>query len=206
MKATDSAMLSTKDKLTMSYRTIVEMLEDRKVLSDDNLDYLKSFGPNELDAMLTRGTLSIEIEKQLKILYYLNKFKITDFKPHLKQCDGFELCILIVSDKLTTNHNNGINDFIATNGIKTTLQTFELAEVLFNITKHVLVPKHEVLTDKMDIDNLLKNYNLKNLHQLPIILKTDPVARYYGMKSGQVVRITRMSPSAGEYIAYRCCA
>lgn len=206
MKATDSAMLTTKDKLMMSYRTLVEMLEDRKYLSEEDLNYLKSFGPNELDAMLTRGTLSIDIDKRLKILYYLNKFKITDFKPHLEQCNGFELCILIVSDKLTTNNSKGINDFITKNDISTTLQTFELPEILFNITKHVLVPKHEVITDKSEIDTLLKDYNLKNLHQLPIILKTDPVARYYGMKSGQVVRITRTSPSAGEYIAYRCCA
>ena len=85
------------------------------------------------------------------------------------------------------------------------IQFFELREVMFNVTKHSLVPKHEVIDEEEEINSIVKRHNVKNKLQFPLILKTDPIARYYGMKPGNLVRVTRVSPSSGEYVMYRCC-
>jgi DNA-directed RNA polymerase subunit H len=72
---------------------------------------------------------------------------------------------------------------------------------LINIFINDLVPKHEILT-KEEEEELLKKYKITK-KQLPRILSTDPAVKAIGAKKGDIIRITRKSPTAGETYYYR---
>jgi len=71
----------------------------------------------------------------------------------------------------------------------------------FNVLKHELVPKHEVLSPEEALI-ALKELGVEP-DKLPWIRASDPVARAIKARPGDIVRIIRKSPTAGETIAYR---
>ncbi len=74
----------------------------------------------------------------------------------------------------------------------------ETAEDLLN---HVLVPKHEILSEE-EVESLLKELGIKK-EQFPLIKPNDPVVAALDTEEGQVLRITRKSATAGESVYYR---
>jgi DNA-directed RNA polymerase subunit H len=71
----------------------------------------------------------------------------------------------------------------------------------FKIFDHFLVPDHEVLS-KEEVEKLLQMYHIEK-YQLPLIKRSDPAVKAIGGKPGDIIRITRKSPTAGETIVYR---
>ena len=71
----------------------------------------------------------------------------------------------------------------------------------FDIQKHMLVPKHEIMTEE-EISNEFSDvdYDFKDL---PKIKVNDPVAKSIGAEPGNILRITRESQTAGVFVTYR---
>lgn len=121
--------------------------------------------------------------------------------PSAEAKDAGGTYILIVRDRAGPTHAalKGIEE------LQKDVQFFGLHELQFNVSRHALVPRHEPLRDESEIEAVMARYKLKSRYQLPLILSSDPIARYLALKPGQLVRITRRSPSAGSYVLYRCC-
>ncbi len=69
------------------------------------------------------------------------------------------------------------------------------------VPDHVYVPKHEIISKK-EAQAVLKKYNCKPT-ELPLIFVTDPAILGLGVKPGDMIKISRKSPTAGESLYYR---
>lgn len=74
----------------------------------------------------------------------------------------------------------------------------------FDISTHIFVPKHFKLSDE-EKQKLLDKYNISEV-QLPKISKSDPAIQKMEIKSGDVIKIIRNSPTVGEMEYYRIVA
>ena len=74
-----------------------------------------------------------------------------------------------------------------------------------DIQNHNLVPKHEVISESEK--ELLQENSDFNINDLPKIKITDSVVKELSKENdisvGDVLRITRKSKTAGEFISYR---
>jgi len=65
------------------------------------------------------------------------------------------------------------------------IEVFDISWFSYNRTKHRLVPKHTRLSD-CDAKTIMNKYG-----KIPDILISDPIARYYGYKIRDVIKVTR---------------
>lgn len=85
------------------------------------------------------------------------------------------------------------------------VEYFKYAELKFNPTKHIMVPKHEMMSG-IEIMKLLKDLRIdpKDISKaLPILKRDDRIARHYLFEKSNVIRIRRHSLIfPDEYVYY----
>ena len=69
------------------------------------------------------------------------------------------------------------------------------------VTNHIYQPKHEILS-KEESEQVLKKFNVRT-NQLPYIMSNDKGLEDLDVRPGDILRITRKSPTAGESVYYR---
>ena len=85
---------------------------------------------------------------------------------------------------------------VNTTELKLELETFEECQLRYNITKHRLFPEHTQIT----IEELaeIKERGI-NPMKFPVLKTSDPAARFYAFKKGNVIKIVRCN----GFTAYR---
>lgn len=181
----------------------IRMLTARHLLNEDKLsENIKKVFDNRNDEgvyqlQLDNPETTADSDKTFVIKLLLQKITtinkgspiitfLTQFKSNPK--------IVIVKDI-----NKKALQFIYNNFPKS--EIFQESELMINLIDHVLVPKHEIVPEE-EASKFLETHNAKK-RNMSRILTTDPVAKYYNMKPGQLVRIIRPSEKAGFGISYR---
>lgn len=92
--------------------------------------------------------------------------------------------IIITGKQLSPPAVKHINGLVAYN-----IQIFLEEEMAYDPTEHFLVPKHIPLS--LAEQRLFLQKNGLTIDQLPIILTSDVIIRYLGLRAGRIVRIER---------------
>lgn len=204
-------MNTESEEIIRSFSIVKEMLSDRGI----DITNLESYSDTELIELMNvtskiGNIFQIKVNDNMKVIYHMKaKFMKQELKKFMTSLDDDENLthiIFIFKEKINNNNDKNIQDLLYDPKYTTrlTYEVFPIHNLLFNISKHSYVPKHDILSSEEALD-IQKRYAIKNKSQFPIILKTDPVARYYDIKAGQLVKITRSSTATGENITYRYC-
>ena len=193
-----SINMNLNEMLKVSLKTLKEMLIDRGL----EIDNLNSLTENELISLYNENAVfDFKINEDYKVVFYLSS-KIQKNKFQHLINEEYKNIIFISREKMTTNNHKSFNEFKSEN---LTIQFFSISELLFNIYHHELMPEHIPITDTAEINKIMEKYSIKNKHQFPLILHTDPICKYLDIKVDTLVKIVRPSHSSGEYVSYRYC-
>ena len=130
---------------------------------------------------------------------YMPKFNTERAHEYITMMDDLDIHhgIIVYKDGITSSAKKVIENLPSQSlgfEVHLKVELFNENELTFNITKHHLQPKFESL-GKDESKAFKKQFGVK----FPSILTTDPVVRFYGWKSGSVIKITRKT----GYVAYR---
>lgn len=214
----------TVDILYRSRQTLLE-LQRKKGYNTKAYD---KFGPFEIEKMSAgdkENALGMVLERQLPqgvnapakchIEYALPKVKnrLAGFLSKLvaslegdeegqSNLSAIEVIVITMEPIGDTFHTAALNQY---NLRKLRISFFDARTLATNPLEHVLVPLHEVVPESEHAELLIK-YNMKSKLNLPMIkFHEDIVGRIIGLVPGSIVKITRPSLQAGEYIVYRVC-
>ena len=125
------------------------------------------------------------------ILLFECRIGIGDIRTHI--LNAVDAHIVIVHGGITSSAVRALRGM--RNG--RVIEEFTMQFLQFDIMKHILVAPHRAISTKeVSILGL-------GTEKLPILLESDPVARYHGWSTGTVVEITLDSSEGHQFLDYR---
>jgi DNA-directed RNA polymerase subunit H (RpoH/RPB5) len=218
------------ETLTGLYRSRTTRLSRLKARGYNTAPYEK-FGPIEISAMASAGQAAFRMDLErdeaaaaaeegaptkCRVLYGLTKIKnrLAGFMEELTNEEledrvdpaTTEVVVILLEPIADAFHVVALNAAVRAPPNKLRIAFFQAHTLVNNPFDHVLVPKHERLPSS-EHAAFLKANKIKSKANLPLIkFHEDIIARLMGLQPGDIVKITRPSPTAGEYSVYRLCA
>lgn len=143
----------------------------------------------------------LHVGDNVVVYFFLeSKVGVNHIKDIRSEIGTINHIVIVYKNSITSFAKQTIQELVD-DGI--TVEIFRDTELMFNVTKHTLVPKHEKI-DEAEKANLLKKLCVRE-QNLPFIKKSDPVSKYMGLKQGDVVKIHRYSQISEHSVYYRIC-
>ncbi|KAF3656625.1 DNA-directed RNA polymerase V subunit 5A [Capsicum baccatum] len=188
-------------------RTILEMLKDRGfAIPNSEIDttleeFREKYGQSpDVERLRISAMHRNDLTNKVLVIFCgPNTVKLNAIRAILTQImnkESLSRLILVIQSQMTSQAMKAVEN------MSFKVEIFQITDLLVNITKHVLKPRHELLTNT-EKKKLLEKYNLEE-KQLPRMSQKDPIARYYGLEKGQVVKVTYNSEIIETHVTYRC--
>jgi DNA-directed RNA polymerase subunit H (RpoH/RPB5) len=204
-------MLETRNYNTKTYRnfsydiltTLYEKHEQGKYGTLAELSPLDIKVDSKVDD--SRIIVKYRLDEKFKNTASLKKLVSLIYEEH-ELTEKDTLIILVVNAILPkpNNYENTVFSFTEEFRIQNKfVQVYGLENHLINISKHVFVPKHIILKDD-EVAEVCAKYNIvkDNFHR---ILSQDPMAKFLGLRLGQVVKVNSSNPIVGYTPTYKIC-
>jgi DNA-directed RNA polymerase subunit H (RpoH/RPB5) len=207
------AQTTTTEVIYNSRKYLLEILEEQ----DYNVTDYKDFSIHEIHAMVSSKQLDLLIErenptKKIYIKYHLAKtLRQNNIYEYIEDLFNLENIlsknddlIIIIKDEPNETLTRFLRDVWEKEGIY--IRIFNIKRLQFNILKHILVPKHVILTDE-EVKEFKKKFNLKDVigTSIPDISRFSPVSLAIGIRPGEICKIERNSKTALNALYYRIC-
>ena len=202
-------MQKQQQRLHRAYTTVIEMCIDRNYFISKEK---QSPSPQHISELFIQWQqnqgffilLNHRTENHHLLIYFKNEQKQIhkdDIKEFLVKMNKQKIKrgIIVSNNSLSTICKKLLTTMKVDYGYF--VEHFVVEDLLINITKHSLVPKH-VKASEEEKKLVLKKYRAK-VAQMPKILVGDPVARYLGLRRGDMVKIYRKSDTCGTHVFYR---
>lgn len=179
------------------YKTIIEMLKDRKYSVSKDIDYeefIVMYEENNYNITDDNDKIHVSFYKDSKTF---SKKDLETMVQNIKELFNEDINIIIIlKDK-----PNAIIEKELVNNLYKNVEIFLFKNLVFNITKHEDMPEF-ILLNEDEIKEIADKYDTK-ITKFPKMLSIDPIAKYYGVKSGGMFKIIRKSIASGEITTYR---
>lgn len=201
----------------MEIDTIINNIKDMLLMRGDNIDEFEEHevdidreefynDKNIIEFNTTNTTIIFALTKKLRKNIIDELKEKDDILEFVKKYNNKKNILLVfnndtISAPILTQLNKFDKILQKSGGI---LQYFHIKQLLFNPTKHTLVPEHIKLTSEESQD-IMNKYLIKSKLQMPIIAHNDVIAKWLGLKQGDIIKIKRYNENSGLSYYYRCC-
>lgn len=192
----------TIDNLYRSRITLLDILEERGF----EVTKFRKFSPIEIAAAAAAfPSLSFEVSKKdddtqkCQVRYAkVGRQKLVSFFEDIPEGDvpSTEVIVMMLEPVTDTHHQVALQLYLTR---KLRVGFFSIFQLVNNPMRHVLVPKHTIVPSE-EHAAIMEKYHIASKAKMPMIrFHVDPIIRLIGGVPGDIVKISRPSPTCGVY-------